>query len=384
MEVDPELAITYGNDDEDVQDWSLLSKFTQGTKSNNVPKRGEKDFEPVLKDDLQITDYDLSNLNSSRQLMYDALRSQRGLVSSLKNLKSSTIYINSLMGTYYMKKPKGKFLESIGKIDKNGTCWFNFEEVMYLVERGSCIGKLHQEPEIDDSLKPPLSLEKVYSIVLKNPEDYNQFQVYSMLKRTGYIVMRSQPTDYMTVSTPTRKTGVFSFFKKVLRLLQRWLFTTRYSAIFEYLQSLIAKDIRIDTTTQESKYKITYDVWKPNTKFKKTQPPVPDYQIVIVDAHEPFPTVKEIKSLLAISNTKPVTIKQSKKGVNINRLKFGGNDESKSVVFAVVDSGLINFYNLTGCDFAAEGTSWQDSWMKPRTGVSKRGKSRPRQNRKTK
>lgn len=398
--------------DDELQDWSLL---------NNISKKGMKDLEPLLNDSdkSQMSSYDQNRLNKARNLRFHALASKRGAIVNLENLKASTIFVNvNDYDDLFMTQPKGKFLETMGFIDNQNICHFGFEEVLYLVERGSCMLKFWDKsnPAKNNIYEkmPPLSLQSAYSILIKNEEQLNQYMVYSILKRDGYIINRHEEfsgqvsdkkVDLFKSEQELFKNIQMSWWTQVLARVSEifqidfpYKFAFSYFNIFTYLRSQIKpqslpKLKNVNVVRPKSKnYKISFNVWKPSPNFKKKNPPLPDYQLTIFKATDTLPKYSEIRSLLERANSNPETwkpkpksknrqptsnagktgdnIKTEKssvlesswdysKGLDLNKLK---NSENR-ITLAILDNSTINFITLSHACFVQEGPVWRDHWV---------------------
>jgi tRNA-splicing endonuclease subunit Sen54 len=404
--------------DDEVQDWSLL---------NNFSKTGMKDLEPLLTDAdyHQLSAYDQHKLNKARNMRFSALSVKRGSIVNLENLKASTIYVNLHdHNDLFMLQPKGKFLETMGMIDNQNICHFGFEEVLYLVERGSCMLKFWDKTsdknnEIYESM-PPLSLQAAYSILIKNEEQLNQYLVFSILKRDGYIITRNEEfsgeisekkNDLFKSSDNLFKNIKMSLWTRVLMKVSEFFkiqfpfgLAFSYYNIFTYLHSKILNQSipqlpALTNVNQGSRfnknYKISFNVWKPSPNFKKKNPPPPDYQISVFKATQKFPKYSEIKSILERSYSNPDTYKPKPKmknknkntdskikenenekknevsakvlesswnyakGIDMNNLKYSQH----RITFAIVDNTTVNFITLSHCSFVGEGPVWRDHWV---------------------
>ncbi|KAG7827561.1 hypothetical protein KL920_004324 [Ogataea angusta] len=304
------------SDQEEVHDWTLLAEL--------AVKRGDKSFEPVY-DGSSLSQYDVDALEKQRSIMYHALSQPRGFLARPDKLISSTIRLGT---GAYIDQPGGKFLETMGRIDRSGRCHLNFEEALYLVERGTCVAKKENSEHI-------MSLQEVYANLITSPEQYDQLLVYSLLKRNGYIVLRAtQHASERHEPAPVRYSSPLLSF--VVSLFGLKFLTFR--SIFSYLHSLIApKKIR---PNPDPNWQPVFDVWKPAKGFKKSSPPVPHFQVVIVSATDKMPEIETLKQHL---------------------------HESPSLLVAVVDNGIVNFYNLSQMDSTRLGIAWKDSWGYNRT-----------------
>ncbi|VEU19788.1 DEKNAAC100168 [Brettanomyces naardenensis] len=396
-----------GNQDSDdeIQDWSVVA---------SVSKRGEKDFEPLIceEETRELSWYDQDALSRSRNMMFSALGKKRGTIVSFDDLDKSTIYIN-VRNTkeLFMLKARGKFLETMGHIDRHMVCHFGYEEALYLIERGTCLARLYDDDEVKNSKYQkmlPLSLEAVYALLIHDEEQLGRYLVYSMLKRNGYIVTRHKEFDHVipeheeavkdvkkydnnnsVLENPLRR---MSLWTSILAGVSEWLhirfpykFALSYSNIFSYLSWKVKdmvrpkpkKDSAVKSALSED-YFITFNVWKPMANFRKKSPPLPDFQVVTVKAWSLFPRAEDLKSLISRAKTNPDTFKRRvnhhtnkvyridtkwdySRSINMNNLKFNEHN----ITFAIVDSGIVNFAHLSDCCFADEGPCWRDHWANP-------------------
>lgn len=394
--------------DDEIEDWAIL---------NNL-KKGTKDLEPLLnKSDRSIlSPYDQNKLNKARNMRFNALSVKRGSIVNLENLNASTIFIDvNDSSNLFMLQPKGKFLETMGYIDNQNICHFDFEEVLYLVERGSCMAKFYDK---NDKLKnnllndmPPLSLQAVYSVLIKNDEQLNQYLVYSILKRDGYIINRNEEFDGKVINPKNNRIDHSKIFENLK--MSRWIrflskvtdffkiqfpfkLSFSYFNIYTYLHSKILKQSlpKLNNNNNYNKkikdHKISFNVWKPSPNFKKKNPPSPDYQISIFKATQRLPKYLEIKSLLERSYCNTETykpkpkVKQRKikeqpqidkqnlkdpkilenswdysKGIDMSNLKY----DPLRITLAIIDNATINFITLSHCSFVSEGPVWRDHWV---------------------
>ncbi|ODV93491.1 hypothetical protein PACTADRAFT_77805 [Pachysolen tannophilus NRRL Y-2460] len=411
MEYDEEdkLLFTHRNEDEEnednegIQDWTqLLGK--EGNKSKNKKKLSKlgiglkngggilangKDFGPLS----EGNDYDLANLKINRSVMFDTLGYKRGFVSSQVGINQSTIFYNIFLDKCYMIQPKGGFVKTLGYTDKFNRTWLGFEEVLYLVERGSCIvkydkNKILQDPKLFDlknefkSLE--MSLEEIYTLLIKNQQQYDEYCVYSHLKRLGYIVLRSsnieeneseseienEETFFKRDENDFKKNNEYSFmeessidytnlkiaisrslsilllnnlknlllqpFMKLFQniklvLIKHQLFKvsifhplhfkhTYYKSYNSILQKL--QIVPIKKNFQNSKFTPTFLVWRPQPDFSKKRLISPDFKIKVINSSsEGFLQLKDMKA-------------------------FIDKSPANAAIAAIVDHGAINFIGL--------------------------------------
>ncbi|XP_021562292.1 tRNA-splicing endonuclease subunit Sen54 [Carlito syrichta] len=92
-------------------------------------------------------------------------------------------------GLVELKSPAGKFWQTMG-FSEQGRQRLHPEEALYLLECGS-IQLFHQDL--------PLSIQEAYQLLLtEDTVTFLQYQVFSHLKRLGYVVRRFQPSSVLS------------------------------------------------------------------------------------------------------------------------------------------------------------------------------------------
>ncbi|KAK9895315.1 hypothetical protein P389DRAFT_197375 [Cystobasidium minutum MCA 4210] len=311
-----------------------------------IPKRGEKDFEPASVD--RYIDLQQSLLETSRAALFSAISSgvrshtskspnraiwdplieraymvpvadpalppsdpiNREILTSNENASAGAVHgVHFLtMGAYDHERKRMELMP---------------EEALYLIERGSI-----ECWTSDVNPTVPMSVQHAWSIMIcaaeMTPERY---QVYAFLKRLGYTVVRSgaspSPMNELTSDNTLKLYDIidlarsfisrlftpislaFTFLKNTIapytlssleRLnavakgyrtslvgQERW-FT--YDQVFSSLQFVKAgskADIGINKRRMNP-YRVFFNVYKPVTKYKKTNPPPPDFRIGAISA----------------------------------------------------------------------------------------------------
>lgn len=324
MEKDEEQDIRLGEspdsdveDDELIQDWSQVAQLS--IRSSTLPKRGEKDYEP------DGTNVQELLLYRARKSMFDTLsNSARGSV--LKNLVKA--YYDPNEHKAVILKPRGNFLHTLGKMNKDGTVWLEFYEFVYLAERGT-VTPFYKMDGIDwINQELPLSIEELYTL-FKSQEELDIFFVFANLKRLGFIVMSTNNCLDSFFKPIGDRSSQRQIIANSWNLLPEWrksirnaifyspwkFWLNRYtsnSQIYQTLNQLIPfhrsprteEDLRQTrqrvTRNKTPAFPISLNVWKPRTDFKKKNPGLPDYQIVIYNKNNPnqhFPTYHELQNV---------------------------------------------------------------------------------------
>ncbi|TVY18293.1 putative tRNA-splicing endonuclease subunit tsp-5 [Lachnellula arida] len=226
---------------EETQDFRFLAALT--SKSGQLPKRGEKDFEP------HGTKHQDGVLEASRQAMHDALSYTR--FHNPKNHNRGFYYgegslqRDEILGEEWRKgldddhvvvveSARGTHFRSMGAMNlgqRHGALWLLPEEALYLVERGnldlwwptrsSFNGMIEEDEEgvpkktnqdvsgeVDEGA--PMSLQAAFAMLLGNDTErgkvsQDRYTVYTNLKRNGYVVLRAPDWD------PTKPGKAHSF-----------------------------------------------------------------------------------------------------------------------------------------------------------------------------
>ncbi|GMM33023.1 tRNA splicing endonuclease subunit [Saccharomycopsis crataegensis] len=342
--------------DDEIQDWGSFLKASNiqisglTPQSHIVPKRGDKGFEPTA------NNYDNLLLQNKRDIMYATIgNSSRGHhhKNHVEAFWSADASSNEGEEQYaVVPKPKGSAFNSMGIPSSQRHIFLNFEEILYLVERGSVDCYLiGNTKDASEQKALPMNLQMCYSAFLKSSEDYDMFYVYSYLKRYGYVVRRATEDIKRPPTVNNKKRGpglsttfwnimfkkplltVGSIFYKLLGapllavlpklrvLLSRYSWSTLYESLYATSYGTVL-DYENFKAVDTSKFKIVYNLWKPNNHQKANTPP--DFQVIIVNTNlTSLPTVDEIKSIF-------------KKCYDHDR-----------ILIAILDNGMLNFIKPT-------------------------------------
>ncbi|QHS76651.1 tRNA splicing endonuclease subunit SEN54 [Saccharomyces paradoxus] len=322
---DPELE---EEEEEAHQDWSQVASLVSKNAALSLPKRGEKDYEP--------DGTDLQEL-----LLYEASKAMFDTISD--SIRGNTVK-SEVRGYYvprkhqaFLPKPKGSFMQTMGRADSTGEYWLDFHEFVYLAERGTILPYYRLEAASNESsnheIEILLSMEDLYSLFLSQQE-MDQYFVFAHLKRLGFILkLCDQEAPVKTSFYPVRRQRsnlqtitwrLFSLFKiQEISLFSgffycKWnFFFRRYTKSPQLYQGLnrLVRSVAVPKNKKEllnakfdgefQKVKdipATFKVWKPHANFKKRDPGLPDFQVFVYnknDSLQHFPTYKELRSIFA-------------------------------------------------------------------------------------
>ncbi|KAI0313847.1 tRNA-splicing endonuclease subunit sen54 N-term-domain-containing protein [Amylostereum chailletii] len=322
-------------------DWTKLPKGSNIHRPV-IPKRGEKDFEPNVDGPSGLQ---MHNLDRARLAMFDALRSTRAISSKsisyavwypvLARAHVTTargIHFNTSMG-HSIARPSPTSDKLVKRLELLP------EEALYLVEKGAlfCWKAVDGVTDVSDQVDAdgamqgaPMSVQEAFASMIGTEDiTLERYQVFSYLRRLGYMVTRAKPPSptYPPPAPypelPTLKpsylhsmiTSILSPFSRLFSSLfrpgfdwwkplihRRWLHHNMdYPSIFKSLRFIPhGHSIPLNTTSEPSSspYEVFYHLYKPSTPFRKTAPPPPEWSVVVVDARTtPIPTLSELTAL---------------------------------------------------------------------------------------
>ncbi|OCK86449.1 tRNA splicing endonuclease-like protein subunit [Lepidopterella palustris CBS 459.81] len=368
---------------DETQDFRFLSNLSiSGTDLPKIPKRGEKDFEPYS------TSLQSSTLAASRAAMHTALSIPR-----IHPPKTHIVAIYDPQSNMaYVDKVKSQHFQTMGKFVR-GREWLLPEEALFMLERGSLdvrwpvINATDNDESGDLKLGVPMSLQGAYAAFIGMEDGVGgkltleMYNVYAGLKRSGYIVFRTgdwkdeartlnltsvAKSDTENINTKHWSLGLFADMWNRLstreasnsanRLALGPLVTPgiyrSYSDIYRLLELIPTHDRSTPPSfllpaDSSNHFRITYDIYKPSGKFRKTARGPPDYQVAVVNARETsLPTMAELNDLLATTPHDP----PSSTGPLYQKLKYG----SRNIILAIVDQGIPSYIRIADASFGEE------------------------------
>jgi tRNA-splicing endonuclease subunit Sen54 len=395
---------------DEIADYRLLS--TLSSKSGQLPKRGEKDFEP------HGTRHQNGILESSRQAMHDALshtrfhtakNHTRGFYYGEESLRRDDVtppeWRKGLGDDHVvvLESTKGPHWKSMGKStlgQRYASVWLLPEEALYLVERGnldlwwpsrsSFNGMVTknvdsedvevldtEDEEVDEGV--PMSLQAAYALLIgrdaqKGKVSLDRYTVYTNLRRNGYAVLRApegDPSRHGQVQKSNQNLNnsgsIFSwlfggFFRSEPPpfgpLVKPGMYKS-YTSIYQQIAIIprYQPSQKGSAPLPEDPYRVVFYAWKPDNvaNFIKTNPGAPDFRIAITDARSSFvPSLTQMTSLLGSTPWDPPKPEWAGLPERLyQRLRHGW----RNVVLAVVDQGVISYLRLGETAFGEEDLS---------------------------
>ncbi|KAF6747831.1 tRNA-splicing endonuclease subunit sen54 N-term-domain-containing protein [Ephemerocybe angulata] len=350
-----------GSDDEDGGlDWT---KLLPAALRPVIPKRGEKEYEPRTGTAGGESGLQVHVLERSRTAMFETLKATR--TTSSKAISYGIWHPH--LARAEVTVMKGIHFSSMGHsaprqvLDTDGTEKLQKrlellpEEAIYLIERGSMFCwkesnlDLRQLEGVDGV---PMTVQQAYSEMIGTEDlTLEKFQVFAYLKRLGYVVTRTrQPNEHYPTAAPfsvavssssvldrvRRLFGVLA--SGLLRVFARFdwwhplntntcfLGIRNYGSLFRSLRFIPTGHSvplnREEANQKESPYQIFYNLYKPSTPFKKSTPPAPDFQIVVINARTtPMPTLHELTDLFDILPEQPLPLPRQKRLANSSQVE---------------------------------------------------------------
>jgi tRNA-splicing endonuclease subunit Sen54 len=402
--------------DEEVQDFrKFASQLQKAGVSSKHLRKGEKDFES------HGTRLQDGYLEDSRRAMHETLDYERthGPSQYLRGWYFPNRWVGEPEededddGGFWrhravvVEHEKGPMFKSTGRVMKGRgsgfpaweKTWLLPEEALFLVERGDLdlwwperdleeifplnkaadLGESEdstEKPEDqDDQLGLPLSFQATYALFIGKEGErgkipLEKYQVYSNLRRSGYLVYRAGSTLGNTaLKSPSQSLWqwmvslVYSSTTSPPRshppqgpLVRPGLYRS-YQQVFSQLH-LIARHKPSpkpkSAVAADSPFRIFYHVYKARPGLGKANMPAPDFRIAVVNARTTsVPTTSEMSSLLDSTPWNPPDEKTAAGqgvGFTYKRLKHGW----RNAIVAVVDSGFPSYLRFTEMAFGEE------------------------------
>ncbi|KAK4703574.1 tRNA-splicing endonuclease subunit Sen54, partial [Phenoliferia sp. Uapishka_3] len=368
-------------------DWSKLSYHRDGTSHviPFIPKRGEKDFEPIPPSDFPtstnealLSQHQINTLAQSRSALFTALASgSRHHSSRASNSFTWRPEVDGGRASLDGASTYGVHFSTVGSFNaQRRRLELLPEEALYLAERGTIELWTETVGEGGELLRVPMSVQQAWAAIIGHDElTLERFNVYAQLKRLGYVLVRSrtpQPTVIRPVKTTvaprtaaqlfrlpfeTLHQAFLQLFRSLLNIPRlfaaspimlgvtrtlhagegrlrsligagRW---TSYDQIFARLQIVpsgwdtplprgpLPKTPSVLTplhptsapssdlpSLEDFPYQTFYNIYKPVTKFRKSAPPPPDFEIVVINAvTTPLPDLFEFGSMFDSAPSPP-------------------------------------------------------------------------------
>ncbi|SCV69469.1 BQ2448_2489 [Microbotryum intermedium] len=373
------------NEEDALPDWRQLAKFANKSTSQDdshallvpfIPKRGEKDFEPLppssslpaSSDLATLSQHQITQLNESRTALFTALSTGSRHHSS-RAYNSFTWDPRLARAAHDGEQSYGVHLGSMGRHStERKRLELLPEEALYLVERGA-IELWSQATSTTESpsgsgrgARVPMSVQQAWAKLIGADElTIERYQVYANLRRLGFILNRTRTPKTRSSSkanfTPSARRSfsprtVIQWiawplirFREIVVHFGRWCLPKSIAPHLRLTVTRVLKPVQNRITSLISGYRWTsyeqifarlriiptghdtplprralprtpspltpldplppkdscnpsmtlpplstypyqpfFNVYKPITKYRKTDPPPPDFQLVIINA----------------------------------------------------------------------------------------------------
>ncbi|KAI9472092.1 MAG: hypothetical protein EXX96DRAFT_346110 [Benjaminiella poitrasii] len=328
------------SEDEQLIDYSQLLNKKRSKKS--ALKRG-------VKSSTSSTD----QLANARQALFDCLSQ----TASQKNASHGHLSLQNYWTC--ITRVKGTHLHTIGFSHQSHITLYP-EEAAFLVSRNALVVTKDTDPS---QIVP---FEEFCEIMCESRDGwitYDKYQVYAHLKRLGFIVMRSKPLK-MTRPSPSilpqqPNPPVVSVWKLILDTIAQWIYgkSNARCVMRPLVWDYRYRDYtRIYSTLQivpsSPWYKPFYytpsfdwDVYRPRTTWKKKDPGLPDFQVLVRDVHKRMPSLYEQNALFSYCQRRNLD-----ESLNVRKTELG--NEAPTFITALVAEDSITFLRLIGDSLA--------------------------------
>ncbi|KAJ8661580.1 hypothetical protein O0I10_002848 [Lichtheimia ornata] len=288
-------------------------------------------------------------LDASRNALFTLIGEERR--ASAKST-SKGIYERS-SGLTKLIQPRGIHLRVMGHA-AGGKVSLYLEEAAWLVS----IQHLQVTDQQDGR---ELDMQDYYAMVFGGEDgwiSFEKYQTYAYLRRLGYIVRRTPP-PMMLPSPSTTRPSHSIFWSFIHRLAQFFrhviirLFGTRPLGSLHSPLSVLRiipstpwyRPFTLESNHHHRQPQFHYDVYKPNPNWKKRDPGVPDFRIVVTGARDAVPTMMEYQQIFTELNELPSPSRPSYPRIRYTR-NYGN---TMTFLIAVVDDAEgVSFMRISG------------------------------------
>ncbi|KAL2934509.1 putative tRNA-splicing endonuclease subunit sen54 [Bienertia sinuspersici] len=244
-----------------------------------------------------LSDSELSTHDSADEDLCSEAGSQTKLQFRCVVLKACW---NDEMGMAEIMNHKGNLLKSLG-INRSGKIYLSIEETLFLVQIGALL--------LVDEKNTTISLREIYSKVAEEKCgcSWEGFKVYEHLRSLGYIVGR------LGIPWSLKSSRSCSNNNKAQNIVDSTFIAESFKDLQPNEVKLLCEDYLPNKlkkmSREESEFVVhlpVYEVYLPNSQFKKTCPGDPNF--VVYSASGNPPSVFDIKELERQSNGLPLKI----------------------------------------------------------------------------
>ncbi|KAJ3395472.1 hypothetical protein HDU92_005725 [Lobulomyces angularis] len=270
-------------------------------------------------------------------------------------------------------KQKGVHFNTMGFTKKNVT-YLNAYETLYLIEKG-CLDLYFKEKVV--------GIKAAYCLILRSETDFENYQVYSTLKRQGYVVLKSCNNANILENNNCShgnkfqnffsekslwnyyKLKIFSISSFVgLRLYFPPLIKLNFNSdvIYKKLQIVNSVSYHLFMNSYNNSFtrchkcdaeawKIDFNIYKSSRNFKKSLPGTPDFQVVCKKPSDLIFNCDNIFELIKSSLEEVTCLNENKKNKNKElktdkNFKTSNNLDDVNIKIAVSDNGMVTFLTL--------------------------------------
>ncbi|TVY55092.1 putative tRNA-splicing endonuclease subunit tsp-5, partial [Lachnellula suecica] len=399
---------------EETQDFRFLSALS--SKSGQLPKRGEKDFEP------HGTKHQDGVLEASRQAMHDALSYTRvhnpkthvkGFYYGEGSLRRDEILPEEwrrglgddhvvVVETVRSVHFRTMGTTNLGK--KHGSLWLLPEEALYLVERGnldlwwpsraSYNGIVEEDEngapirkntdglgEVDEGA--PMSVQAAFAMLIGNDSEkgkvsLDRYTVYTNLKRTGFVLLRAPDWDptkpgqahsFQAVKSSEESPSIFTWlFGRLFSesevehapygpLVKPGMYRS-YNSIYRQIAVIprhkpsATPEDPSSPSPADDPYRVIFHLWKP-TKIPHFQKSNPGVpDFRVAIANARTTCVPSLNQITSLLESTPWDPPNAGQGIRNTYQKL--KHGWRNVVLAVIDEGVISYLRFGETAFGEE------------------------------
>ncbi|KAI9254522.1 hypothetical protein BDA99DRAFT_159910 [Phascolomyces articulosus] len=215
---------------------------------------------------------------------------------------------------------------------------------------------------------PEAGLEDYFGLMFTRTDHwitYEKYQVYAYLRRLGYIVQRSTTTTFSTpVATSLGSSSLsFSFWARrcqglihtAIHFIKRILiycFGTKplvrnkqystFESVYSALKFIPSSPWYKPFSIQEQTPLFDWDIYRPNPQWKKRDPGVPDFRVVVTSSRGAIPSLAKYQQIFGDLEHRSLS------SSSYHQIRYTNTFNLSFLLAVVDDTGSVSFLRICG------------------------------------
>ncbi|KAI7851437.1 hypothetical protein BDC45DRAFT_515773 [Circinella umbellata] len=288
-----------------------------------------------------------SSIDQSRDALFAVIDEKKKV--SGKNMSYGTL--DRTTGLTTVSRHRGTHFRVMGHMVK-GSMTLYLEEAAWLINMNTL--------SISEA-----GLEDYFSLMFSKSDNwitFEKYQVYTYLRRLGYIVRRSSAAMTITSTTPDLVPSFWNrhcnwFIQTIVHFVKRILiycFGTRsivcdnqfstYQSVYSTLKIIPSSSTwyKPFSNQKETKSSFDWDIYRPNPHWKKRDPGVPDFRIVVTSSRDAIPSLAKYQQIFGDLEQIP------RNPTSFNQIRYTNSSNLSFLLAVVDDTGAVSFLRICG------------------------------------